>query len=121
MHIYTYIYIYNTSAHSLWITFHLTSHATCKHHGLRTLCFASRSLSEEDYLAWLPAFRHAEAALENRDVEVEVCFRQLEKGLELQGVSGIVDELQEKVPETIQLLRQAGIKVSASRPFPSHA
>ena len=42
---------------------------------------------------------------------VEVCVDEIERGLSLLGASAIEDRLQDGVPDTIEHLRTAGIKV----------
>uniref|UniRef100_A0A8C4NEX2 Phospholipid-transporting ATPase n=1 Tax=Eptatretus burgeri TaxID=7764 RepID=A0A8C4NEX2_EPTBU len=79
--------------------------------GLRTLCFAERELTEEAYTAWLGTYRTASTALQDRAEQLESCFELVEKDLRLLGATGIEDRLQESVPETINLLSQAGINI----------
>ncbi|CAN6454371.1 unnamed protein product [Victoria cruziana] len=77
--------------------------------GLRTLCLAWRELSEDEYREWSVLFKEANTALVDREWRIaEVCQR-LEHSLEVLGVAAIEDRLQEGVPETIDLLRKAGI------------
>ncbi len=47
--------------------------------------------------------------MENRDKAVDEMARQMESDLELLGVTGIEDKLQEGVPEAIAALRSASI------------
>jgi phospholipid-translocating ATPase len=79
--------------------------------GLRTLVMARRLLSESDYRCWLNNFKQAELDLENRDRLKADSYNQLEQNLELIGATGIEDRLQDRVPETIEALRKAGIVV----------
>uniref|UniRef100_A0AAX7U4Y2 Phospholipid-transporting ATPase n=1 Tax=Astatotilapia calliptera TaxID=8154 RepID=A0AAX7U4Y2_ASTCA len=74
--------------------------------GLRTLCIAKKV--QNHTLSYLP---NAMAAIENRERLVMDTAVQLEKNLTLLGATGIEDRLQENVPDTIQALREAGIKV----------
>ncbi|XP_049936477.1 phospholipid-transporting ATPase 2 isoform X2 [Nymphaea colorata] len=77
--------------------------------GLRTLCLAWRELSEDEYREWSVLFKEANTSLVDREWRsAEVCQR-LEHSLEVLGVAAIEDRLQEGVPETIDLLRKAGI------------
>ncbi|XP_076808576.1 phospholipid-transporting ATPase VD-like isoform X3 [Clavelina lepadiformis] len=79
--------------------------------GLRTLCIAKRSLSENEYMEWLTQHKEAEQALDGRDELLMNSFYRIEQDLELLGATGIEDRLQDGVPETIESLRQAGIQV----------
>lgn len=79
--------------------------------GLRTLCFASRQLSEEEYETF--AFRHAEASTSmiNRELMMDAVAEEYERELELLGSTAIEDRLQDGVPDTIANLQMAGIKI----------
>uniref|UniRef100_A0A3Q3BJE8 Phospholipid-transporting ATPase n=1 Tax=Haplochromis burtoni TaxID=8153 RepID=A0A3Q3BJE8_HAPBU len=79
--------------------------------GLRTLCIAKKVVSEAVYKRWSVDRKNAMAAIENRERLVMDTAVQLEKNLTLLGATGIEDRLQENVPDTIQALREAGIKV----------
>ncbi|XP_078431186.1 aminophospholipid ATPase 2 [Wolffia australiana] len=77
--------------------------------GLRTLCLAWRELNEDEYREWSLMFKEANSTLVDREWKLaEVCQR-LEQDLEILGVTAIEDHLQEGVPETIEVLRKAGI------------
>ncbi|XP_058241643.1 probable phospholipid-transporting ATPase VD isoform X2 [Hemibagrus wyckioides] len=79
--------------------------------GLRTLCVAKRVLQEVEYKAWLTEHAFAETSIENREELLLESAQRLETNLTLLGATGIVDRLQEDVPETIEALQTAGIKV----------
>lgn len=49
--------------------------------------------------------------LDRRDELLSECYSLLENNLELVGATGIEDRLQDRVPETIESLRRAGIVV----------
>ncbi|NWV32587.1 AT8B3 ATPase, partial [Grantiella picta] len=78
---------------------------------LRTLCVASREVSEAEFCAW--SQRHSEAAvlLQDRARELDRLYEELEQNLQLLGATAIEDKLQDGVPETIQLLKLGNIKV----------
>ncbi|NWW77413.1 AT8B3 ATPase, partial [Climacteris rufus] len=78
---------------------------------LRTLCVASREVSEAEFRAW--SRRHSEAALllQDRARELDRLYEELEQNLQLLGATAIEDKLQDGVPETIQLLTLGNIKV----------
>ncbi|TMS21341.1 putative phospholipid-transporting ATPase VD [Larimichthys crocea] len=87
---------------------HLDSYAR---HGLRTLCVAKKVLEEEEYEVWLKRQLLAESSIENREELLLDSAQRLETNLTLLGTTGILDRLQEEVPETIEALQKAGIKV----------
>ncbi|XP_078145791.1 phospholipid-transporting ATPase VD [Centroberyx gerrardi] len=87
---------------------HLDSYAR---DGLRTLCIAKKILEEEEYEVWLKRQLFAETSIENREELLMESAHRLETNLTLLGATGIVDRLQEEVPETIEALQRAGIKV----------
>ncbi|KAL7751368.1 hypothetical protein RI367_003228 [Sorochytrium milnesiophthora] len=79
--------------------------------GLRTLMFAWKDVSDEQYEAFRYAYDEAQNALNNRQQRVgEVCDA-FEKGFRLLGVSAIEDRLQDCVPETIDFLLKSDIHV----------
>uniref|UniRef100_A0A672SA95 Phospholipid-transporting ATPase n=1 Tax=Sinocyclocheilus grahami TaxID=75366 RepID=A0A672SA95_SINGR len=79
--------------------------------GLRTLCVAKKVLEEQEYKAWLKRHEYAETSIENREELLLESAERLETNLTLLGATGIVDRLQEEVPESIEALQEAGIKV----------
>uniref|UniRef100_A0A672UBM9 Phospholipid-transporting ATPase n=1 Tax=Strigops habroptila TaxID=2489341 RepID=A0A672UBM9_STRHB len=87
---------------------HLEQFAT---EGLRTLCFAVAEISEGDYQEWLDVYHRASTALQNRALKLEESYELIEKNLQLLGATAIEDKLQDKVPETIETLMKADIKI----------
>ncbi|XP_024120501.1 probable phospholipid-transporting ATPase VD [Oryzias melastigma] len=79
--------------------------------GLRTLCIAKKVLEEDEYDVWMKRQLMAESSIENREELLLESAQRLETNLTLLGSTGIVDRLQEEVPETIEALQRAGIKV----------
>ncbi|XP_023208451.1 probable phospholipid-transporting ATPase VD isoform X2 [Xiphophorus maculatus] len=79
--------------------------------GLRTLCIAKKILEEDEYEVWLKRQLLAESSIENQEELMLDSAERLENDLTLLGCTGIVDRLQEDVPETIEALQEAGIKV----------
>jgi len=79
--------------------------------GLRTLCIAYRVLTEEQFLMWVRAYDAATSATENREEEVEKAASSIEQELLLLGATALEDKLQEGVPEAIETLHRAGIKL----------
>ena len=81
------------------------------HAGLRTLSFAYRRLSEEDYMVWQEAHMTASLSMKNREEMLMASYNAIETDLTLLGATGIEDKLQDGVPEAIESLRFANIKV----------
>ncbi|EGV64842.1 phospholipid-translocating P-type ATPase, partial [Yamadazyma tenuis ATCC 10573] len=79
--------------------------------GLRTLCIASKIVSEDEYQAWSARYYEASTSLEDRQDKLDEVADSIEGGLFLLGATAIEDKLQDGVPETIQTLQTAGIKV----------
>ncbi|XP_076206227.1 phospholipid-transporting ATPase VB isoform X1 [Aptenodytes patagonicus] len=79
--------------------------------GLRTLCIAKKVLNEDDFQKWANFRREAEAAIDNRDELLMETAQHLETKLTLLGATGIEDRLQDRVPDTIAALREAGIQI----------
>ncbi|KJE94424.1 P-type ATPase [Capsaspora owczarzaki ATCC 30864] len=78
--------------------------------GLRTLCIAQRPVSEAEFAEWQKQLLAAKSAMQDRDRQLAACYAQIEQGLALLGASAIEDKLQDQVPQTISMLRQAGIR-----------
>ncbi|XP_037626912.1 phospholipid-transporting ATPase IC isoform X2 [Sebastes umbrosus] len=79
---------------------------------LRTLCVTVRSVPEASWEQWSKTLAQSAAmTTDDRDALLEKLYDQMERELQLIGVTAIEDRLQEGVPETIALLQQAGIKV----------
>ncbi|XP_012988270.2 phospholipid-transporting ATPase IA isoform X2 [Esox lucius] len=87
---------------------HLEQFAT---EGLRTLCLAVAEISESSYQQWLEVFHRASISLQNRALKLEESYELIEKNLQLLGATAIEDKLQDKVPETIETLMKADIKI----------
>ncbi|KAL5612894.1 hypothetical protein BROUX41_004029 [Berkeleyomyces rouxiae] len=79
--------------------------------GLRTLMFAYRYLEDNEYQTWKQKFHEASTSLENRQDKVEEVGELIEQNLEFAGATAIEDKLQDGVPETIDKLRRANIRV----------
>ncbi|KAM7195758.1 hypothetical protein V8F20_007328 [Naviculisporaceae sp. PSN 640] len=79
--------------------------------GLRTLLFAHRFLTDSEYKAWKKLYHDAETSLLDRQERIEAAGDVIEQSLELIGASAIEDKLQVGVPETIDRLRRANIKI----------
>lgn len=80
--------------------------------GLRTLVVGRRSLSSQQYSAFVSEFSSASLSLSNRDATMAKVVKQhLEHDLELTGVTGVEDKLQSQIKPSLELLRNAGIKI----------
>jgi phospholipid-translocating ATPase len=80
--------------------------------GLRTLVVGRKTLSAQTYQEFSAKHAQASLALQNRDAAVaDVVSEYLERDLELLGVTGVEDKLQKDVKPSLELLRNAGIKI----------
>ncbi|PIN21368.1 P-type ATPase [Handroanthus impetiginosus] len=79
--------------------------------GLRTLVVASRDLTGEELAEWQCMYEDASTSLTERSAKLRQTAALIECNLTLLGATAIEDKLQEGVPEAIESLRQAGIKV----------
>ncbi|KAL2263683.1 hypothetical protein VTK26DRAFT_5626 [Humicola hyalothermophila] len=79
--------------------------------GLRTLIFAYRYLDEEDYRKWKAIYHEATTSLVKRQERIEEAAELIEQDFDLAGATAIEDKLQQGVPETIDKLRRANVKV----------
>ncbi|KAI0025428.1 P-type ATPase [Xylariomycetidae sp. FL0641] len=87
---------------------HLDDFAT---EGLRTLLFARKFIPEAEYNAWKKIYNEATTSLVNRQDKIEEAGEIIEQSLDLVGATAIEDKLQVGVPETIDKLRRANIKI----------
>ncbi|KAM6593712.1 hypothetical protein CsatA_001415 [Cannabis sativa] len=80
--------------------------------GLRTLVLAFREVSEEEYNEFSKAFNEAKTIVSaDREDLVEEVAGKFETELILLGATAVEDKLQNGVPECIDKLAQAGIKI----------
>lgn len=79
--------------------------------GLRTLVLAARDLNDAEFEEWQTKYEEASTSLTERSAKLRHAAGLIERNLYLLGATGVEDKLQEGVPETIESLRQAGIKV----------
>lgn len=79
--------------------------------GLRTLVVGTRKLSRTEFEEWQSAYEKASTALLGRAGLLRTVATDIERNLRILGATGIEDKLQKGVPEAIESLRQAGIKV----------
>ncbi|XP_048455998.1 phospholipid-transporting ATPase VD [Rhincodon typus] len=79
--------------------------------GLRTLCIAKKVMNDSEYAEWVQFHLLAETSIDNQEELLFESALKLETNLTLLGATGIVDRLQEGVPDTIVALRKAKIKI----------
>ncbi|KAG5629726.1 hypothetical protein H5410_001443 [Solanum commersonii] len=79
--------------------------------GLRTLCLAYRDVTPDEYEKWNEKFIQAKSSLRDREKKLDEVAELIEKELVLIGSTAIEDKLQEGVPECIETLSRAGIKI----------
>ncbi|AQL03520.1 Putative phospholipid-transporting ATPase 9 [Zea mays] len=80
--------------------------------GLRTLVLAYRVLDEKEYKEFNEKLNTAKASVSaDRDVKIEQAADSIEQDLILLGATAVEDKLQQGVPECIDKLAQAGIKI----------
>ncbi|KAH6803940.1 aminophospholipid ATPase 1 [Perilla frutescens var. frutescens] len=79
--------------------------------GLRTLVVGMRELSSSEFEQWQSSYEVASTALMGRASLLRKVANNIEHHLSILGASGIEDKLQRGVPEAIESLRTAGIKV----------
>ncbi|KHJ30289.1 putative aminophospholipid [Erysiphe necator] len=79
--------------------------------GLRTLLFGYRFFDEKEYISWKKIYTDATTSLVDRQTLIEKAGDLIEYDFELSGATAIEDKLQKGVPETIDKLRRANIKI----------
>ncbi|XP_073142453.1 probable phospholipid-transporting ATPase 8 [Henckelia pumila] len=80
--------------------------------GLRTLVVAYRELNEDDFRSWEEEFLNAKTSVNaDRDALVDAAADKIERDLILLGATAVEDKLQTGVPECINKLAAAGIKI----------
>ncbi|KAJ7943239.1 Phospholipid-transporting ATPase [Quillaja saponaria] len=80
--------------------------------GLRTLVLAYRKLDEEEYKDFNEKFSEAKNSVSvDRETLIDKISEKIERDLILLGATAVEDKLQNGVPECIDKLAQAGIKI----------
>ncbi|CBX96742.1 hypothetical protein LEMA_P110070.1 [Plenodomus lingam JN3] len=87
---------------------HLNDFAT---EGLRTLLYGYKFLPEAEYQTWKRGYLAATTSLVDRTRLIEEAGDKIEQDLDLCAATAIEDKLQHGVPEAIDKLRRAGIKM----------
>lgn len=73
------------------------------------MCY--KELSKDEYTEWLEDYKIASTTIENRLQLLSDVYELIEKDFTLLGATGILDELQDNVPETICSLINANIRI----------
>ncbi len=79
--------------------------------GLRTLCIAYRDMSEQEYVDFVRVYEAAANSITDRDEQIDKANETVEHSLTILGATALEDKLQEGVPEAIETLHRAGIKL----------
>uniref|UniRef100_A0A8C2GBP7 Phospholipid-transporting ATPase n=1 Tax=Cyprinus carpio TaxID=7962 RepID=A0A8C2GBP7_CYPCA len=79
--------------------------------GLRTLALAYKDLDEDEFEKWKERHHEASTSLEDREAKLDTIYEEIEKDLLLLGASAVEDKLQDGVPQTIEQLAKADIKI----------
>ncbi|KAH8888748.1 phospholipid-translocating P-type ATPase [Thozetella sp. PMI_491] len=80
--------------------------------GLRTLVVGRKRLSPKQYQEFSAKYQEAALTINGREANMQAVVSQhLETDLELLGVTGVEDKLQKDVKPSLELLRNAGIKI----------
>jgi phospholipid-translocating ATPase len=79
--------------------------------GLRTLVVSKKTLTEEQYRDFETKYNAAKVSLTDRVARVSAVIEALERDLELLCLTGVEDRLQDRVRPTLELLRNAGVKI----------
>lgn len=80
--------------------------------GLRTLVVGRKKITPQQYHEFSQQYSQASMSFQGRDSAMgEVVQKYLERDLELLGVTGVEDKLQHDVKPSLELLRNAGVKI----------
>lgn len=96
-------------AHNTWLDEEVSNMAR---EGLRTLVIGRKKITEAEYEQFKTKYQEASLLMSNRELIMQRIISQfLEQDLELLGLTGVEDKLQDNVKSSIELLRNAGIKI----------
>jgi phospholipid-translocating ATPase len=87
---------------------HINDFAT---EGLRTLLYGYRFMKEDEYQTWKKSYLNATTSLVDRTRLIEEAGDMIEQDLDLCAATAIEDKLQQGVPEAIDKLRRAKIRM----------
>ncbi|XP_046873824.1 phospholipid-transporting ATPase ID [Hypomesus transpacificus] len=79
--------------------------------GLRTLVLAYKDLDGAYMEEWRRRHHEASVAMDQREEKLDLLYEEIEKDLLLLGATAVEDKLQDGVPQTIEQLSKADIKI----------
>ena len=79
--------------------------------GLRTMVFAIRYIPEWEYTEWKKIWDEANTSISNRNAMIKKAAEYLENEMDFLGITGVEDKLQNNINDTLESLRNAGIKI----------
>ncbi|KAF8787826.1 putative phospholipid-transporting ATPase IIB like protein [Argiope bruennichi] len=79
--------------------------------GLRTLVVAKKVLTDEQYADFEARLNQAKVSIHDRTAKVTAVIESLERDMELLCLTGVEDKLQDNVRPTLELLKNAGIRI----------
>ena len=79
--------------------------------GLRTLLMGVKEIPPQYWDQFKIDYNEANCDLKNREARKAKCQNDFEEGFKLLGATAIEDKLQDKVADTIEFVRNAGIKL----------
>ncbi|XP_061590380.1 phospholipid-transporting ATPase ID-like isoform X1 [Cololabis saira] len=79
--------------------------------GLRTLVLAYKDLEDSYMDKWTQHYHDASTAIDGREERLDELYEEIEKDLILLGATAVEDKLQDGVPQTIEQLALADIKI----------
>uniref|UniRef100_A0A8C5AT55 Phospholipid-transporting ATPase n=1 Tax=Gadus morhua TaxID=8049 RepID=A0A8C5AT55_GADMO len=79
--------------------------------GLRTLALAYKDLDDDYMEDWRRRHHEANIAMDGKEERLDELYEEIEKDLMLLGATAVEDKLQDGVPQTIEQLAKADIKI----------
>lgn len=79
--------------------------------GLRTLVFAKKVITKAEFNKFSKAYEKAKKSLVDRNELMLSVQCNLEKDLAVIGITGVEDKLQDRVRQTLECIRNAGVKI----------
>ena len=68
-------------------------------------------MSADDFASWHQQYQAALNSMVDRDDKIDRCAALIERDFNLVGSTGLEDKLQDGVPDAIEMIRKAGIKL----------
>ena len=78
--------------------------------GLRTMMIVERTVSQSFYRSWVYKYEQAKSAINHKALKIRNVVSEIEREFNLLGATAIEDRLQDRAPETITAIKDAGIK-----------